>query len=70
MPQKMSEAEIWAAVGGCPHATKLILSGWTGVSEKSLRSMAISLGEHLELIDLSDTLVTNEMVRPRAHFAG
>jgi hypothetical protein len=54
--------ELWDTVGRCSHVTKLILAGWQSISEKSLRSISVSIGDHLETIDLSDTSVTDDMV--------
>jgi hypothetical protein len=58
----LSEGEVWSAVSSCPHVTKLLLAGWRGVGEKPLRSMGIALGDRLEVVDLSDTPVTDGML--------
>lgn len=54
--------ELWDTVNRCSHVNKLILEGWQNISEKSLRSICVSIGDHLELIDLSNTAVTDDMV--------
>eukprot|EP00614_Pseudopedinella_elastica_P006136 CAMPEP_0172602968 /NCGR_PEP_ID=MMETSP1068-20121228/23151_1 /TAXON_ID=35684 /ORGANISM="Pseudopedinella elastica, Strain CCMP716" /LENGTH=1126 /DNA_ID=CAMNT_0013404513 /DNA_START=56 /DNA_END=3436 /DNA_ORIENTATION=+ len=59
---EMSEAELWSTVNACPQATHVLTSGWTWVTDKALRSLAVGLGERLELVDLSETQVTDEMV--------
>jgi len=60
--KELTNSELWDTVGRCSHVTKLILEGWKDITEKSLRSICISLGERLESIDLSNTPVTDDMM--------
>ena len=64
LPQNLTEGEVWDAANACSHVTKLLLAGWIGVAEKPLRGISIILGENLQLVDLSDSPVTDSMVVP------
>lgn len=61
----MGEAELWASLSACAHlATSLLAPAWAWIGDRGLRSVSVTLGERLELVDLSETQITDQMVGP------